>query len=326
MQLVCDQCRCFNAIVMPQDSCRRKKGVAGAASPAIRSVLRRPLFWAGRAPLTLRDCLFCAVSGLRGSISLILAQAVVTEVPAAVNSTALVRVPCWSEVLPTSSNDLAASHSCGTTLEQPRASCRCSACQAPFVGPACRSWTCVRCLLSRHCRNKFTHVPLQKVQSEVVLFTAVFVLLTLLVNAPMLPVVLRMTKCAGFPPLLRMVSRFRLCPAACLSRYSFYCASQDCTRNGGSVDLPDVPVLETIGSDPPAASRQPLQTSHENAMVSQVSDLRLTSCTQHSRLDAVPVQHQKMRRKALRLLLRHTDEAVDELRDDNDEMLRGGCT
>jgi hypothetical protein len=43
------------------------------------------------------------------------------------------------------------------------------------------------------------------------------------------------------------------------------------------------------------------------------------------RLDAVPVQHQKMRRKALRLLLRHTDEAVDELRDDNDEMLRGRC-
>lgn len=40
----------------------------------------------------------------------------------------------------------------------------------------------------------------------------------------------------------------------------------------------------------------------------------------------MPVQHQKMRRKALRLLLRHTDEAVDELRDDNDEMLRGGCT
>lgn len=34
----------------------------------------------------------------------------------------------------------------------------------------------------------------QKVQSEVVLFTAVFVLLTLLVNAPMLPIVLRMTK------------------------------------------------------------------------------------------------------------------------------------
>ena len=59
-------------------------------------VLPRPLFWAGRAPLTLRDCLFCAVSGLRGSISLILAQAIVTEVPAAVNSTALVRVPCWT--------------------------------------------------------------------------------------------------------------------------------------------------------------------------------------------------------------------------------------
>lgn len=36
------------------------------------------------------------------------------------------------------------------------------------------------------------------------------------------------------------------------------------------------------------------------------------------------MQHQKMRRKALRLLLRHTDEAIDELRDDNDEMLRGG--
>ena len=40
----------------------------------------------------------------------------------------------------------------------------------------------------------------------------------------------------------------------------------------------------------------------------------------------MPVQHQKMRRKALRLLLRHTDEAMDELRDDNDEMLRGGSS
>jgi hypothetical protein len=39
---------------------------------------------------------------------------------------------------------------------------------------------------------------MQKVQSEVVLFTAVFVLLTLLVNAPMLPVVLRFTKCVAF--------------------------------------------------------------------------------------------------------------------------------
>lgn len=44
-------------------------------------------------------------------------------------------------------------------------------------------------------------VILQKVQSEVVLFTAVFVLLTLLVNAPMLPVVLRMTKCAPSSPM-----------------------------------------------------------------------------------------------------------------------------
>ncbi len=41
------------------------------------------------------------------------------------------------------------------------------------------------------------------------------------------------------------------------------------------------------------------------------------------RLDAVPPQHQKMRRKALRLLMRHTDAAIDELRDDEDEMLRG---
>lgn len=36
----------------------------------------------------------------------------------------------------------------------------------------------------------------QKVQSEVVMFTAIFVLLTLLVNAPMLPKVLRWTGCA----------------------------------------------------------------------------------------------------------------------------------
>lgn len=48
------------------------------------------------------------------------------------------------------------------------------------------------------------------------------------------------------------------------------------------------------------------------------------------RLDAVPPQHQKMRRKALRMLLRRTDAAMEELRDDENEMLRGeracGCT
>ena len=48
--------------------------------------------------------------------------------------------------------------------------------------------------------------------------------------------------------------------------------------------------------------------------------------TSSARLDAVPPQHQKMRRKALRLLLRHTDAAVEELRDDDDEMLRGGLS
>ena len=52
---------------------------------------RRPLFWVGKAPLTLRDCVFCASSGLRGSVSLILAQAVVTEVPQSTNPTAKVR-------------------------------------------------------------------------------------------------------------------------------------------------------------------------------------------------------------------------------------------
>ncbi len=41
------------------------------------------------------------------------------------------------------------------------------------------------------------------------------------------------------------------------------------------------------------------------------------------RLDAVPPQHQKMRRKALRMLLRRTDAAMEELRDDENEMLRG---
>lgn len=43
------------------------------------------------------------------------------------------------------------------------------------------------------------------------------------------------------------------------------------------------------------------------------------------RLDAVPPQHQKMRRKALRMLLRRTDAAMEELRDDENEMLRGEC-
>lgn len=45
----------------------------------------------GGAPLTLRDCVFCASSGLRGSVSLILAQAVVTEVPRSTDPTAQVR-------------------------------------------------------------------------------------------------------------------------------------------------------------------------------------------------------------------------------------------
>ena len=53
----------------------------------------------------------------------------------------------------------------------------------------------------RPCKKLVLLVILQKVQSEVVLFTAVFVLLTLLVNAPMLPVVLRMTKCAPSSPM-----------------------------------------------------------------------------------------------------------------------------
>ena len=42
-----------------------------------------------------------------------------------------------------------------------------------------------------------------------------------------------------------------------------------------------------------------------------------------ARLDEVPAQHQKMRRKAVRLLLRHTESAIEELHDDTDEMLRG---
>lgn len=57
---------------------------------------------------------------------------------------------------------------------------------------------------------------------------------------------------------------------------------------------------------------------HASSITNGVSSLA------RRRLDAVPAQHQKMRRKALRLLLRHTDAAVEELRDDDDEMLRGG--
>lgn len=39
----------------------------------------------------------------------------------------------------------------------------------------------------------------QLVQSEIVMFTAVFVLLTLLVQAPLLPYVLRWTGCVSHP-------------------------------------------------------------------------------------------------------------------------------
>jgi hypothetical protein len=72
------------------------------------------------------------------------------------------------------------------------------------------------------------------VQSEVVLFTAVFVLLTLLVNAPMLPAVLRMTKCAGFLRCIAcflkfhcMVQYIHTCPATCMNRHSSSRAKSD---------------------------------------------------------------------------------------------------
>lgn len=76
--------------------------------------------------------------------------------------------------------------------------------------------------------------PLQSVQATVVLFTVVFVLLTLLVNAPMLTWVLRWTG-----------------------------------------------------------------------------------------LSLVPPQHVKMRKKAVQLLAKHTEQTLQELRDDEGEMLRG---
>ncbi len=41
------------------------------------------------------------------------------------------------------------------------------------------------------------------------------------------------------------------------------------------------------------------------------------------RLDGVPVEHRKMRRRAVGLLLQGTLAAVDDLRDNEDEMLRG---
>ena len=77
---------------------------------------------------------------------------------------------------------------------------------------------------------------MQSVQASVVLFTVVFVLLTLLVNAPMLPWVLRWTG-----------------------------------------------------------------------------------------LSVVPQQHVKMRAKAVHLLAKHTEQILQELRDDEDEMLRGAA-
>jgi hypothetical protein len=36
-----------------------------------------------------------------------------------------------------------------------------------------------------------------------------------------------------------------------------------------------------------------------------------------------PLQHVKMRQKAIRLLAKHTDTSIRELRDDDEEMLRG---
>lgn len=87
----------------------------------------RPLFKLWGAPMEGRDVLLCSAAGLRGSVSLIMAQAVVIEVPRSDN---------------------------------------------PIM---------------------------QRVQSEVVMYTAVFVLLTLLIQAPMLPHILSWTKLDTIP-------------------------------------------------------------------------------------------------------------------------------
>ena len=51
----------------------------------------------------------------------------------------------------------------------------------------------------------------------------------------------------------------------------------------------------------------------------------LTYVLKWTGLSVVPKQHVKMRAKAVHLLAKHTEQILKEMRDDDDEMLRGAC-
>ena len=141
-----------------------------------------------------RECIFLAAAGLRGSVSLILTQAVIIESPVTKNT--IPQVP------------IAHHHRTSFSCELPERAM-----------PALQGEAELTCSLQhRHHHSPdrvvFLHVfqlwvllvssndrrALQSVQAEVVMFTVVFVLLTLLVNAPLLPLILRWTRLNVVPP------------------------------------------------------------------------------------------------------------------------------
>ena len=137
-----------------------------------------------------------------------------------------------------------------------------------------------------------------------VLWTAGFVLLTLVINAPMLPYVLRWTglnKGAVLDPVqfacvrpLETLDRCLICPWLCSNRHV-------ALRAGG---VQNEAVLGTCDARASYTKRARLLRP------------RLRAC-------AVPDLKMRMRRKAVRALASHTGNAIRDLRNDEDEMLRG---
>jgi hypothetical protein len=152
--------------------------------------LPRPATPPNPTPQTLRDCLFLTAAGLRGSASLIMGQAVVTE------------VAMWSPDLVRARRGAGRGQLFLSGLVPQPASTRPRARPLPSRGPALPR-------LPPHPPSTTSLAPpynpaqsaeSQVVKSQVVFWTAGFVMLTLLINAPLLPWVLRVTGLSAIPP------------------------------------------------------------------------------------------------------------------------------
>lgn len=148
--------------------------------------LFRPLFRLSRQDLPFKEIAFATVAGLRGSVSLILTQAVVVD-PASRNAgpEVTVRQRCLSLQCTSTWITNGITRETGMTLA---------------VGAYVAAQPCCLCKggLEHACTVTGSPVDkvviiVQKIKAEIVLWTAGFVLMTLVINAPLLPFFLRVS-------------------------------------------------------------------------------------------------------------------------------------